>query len=247
MSLNGEVDGAPMKTGIAISDMLAGANALQAILAALFARSRTGRGQAIDISLLDSSIAALSNVASAALNAGRGMERYGNAHASIVPYQSFRTADGDIVVAVGSDRQFRDFCNHVLERPDLAADPRLARNPDRVEHRVELIETIAGLLRALPTATVVARAKQANVPTGEVRDVPTALAAPEIDERGMIATFETADGPMRLPASPLGLRGTPPTMRSAPPSLGQHSREVLSTTLGLDASVLDDLAARGVI
>jgi len=247
MALNGEPQGEPIKYGIATSDILAGCNAVQAILAALVARGRTGRGQAIDIALLDSSIAVLTSVATGALNAGAGMERYGNAHASIVPYQTFHTADGAIVLACGNDRQFRDFCERVIDRPELARDPRFSSNPSRVANRTEIVDAIAAALGRCTTADVLARTTAAGVPAGEIRQVVAALSAPEVLERGMIVQFDTPAGPLRMAGSPLRLSATPAQARSAPPGLGQHTREVLATTLNLDAAALDALTTAGVI
>ena len=243
MAMTGEADGEPVKFGVAISDLLAGMNASQAILAALFARERTGRGQAIDIALLDSAIAATSSVASAALNAGAGMGRYGNEHPSIVPYQTFATHDGTIVVACGNDRQFRDLCVRVLDRAALADDARYATNVARVAHRAELVPILAAAFAGASTADVLERLRAANVPGGEIRSVLDALEAPEIAERGMIAVVEHPEaGRVRFPASPLHLRGTPPRPPFAPPSVGEHTQDVLREVLGYTDDDLLELA-----
>ena len=248
MSITGEPDGPPVKCGIAISDLFAGANAVQAILAALLARGRTGNGQSIDIALLDGSIAALTNVASGRLNAGMGDERYGNAHASIVPYQTFNTADGTIVLACGNDRQFRDLCETVLVRPGLSNDPRFATNAARVRNRALIVAIVAEALAREATATVLARLRAAKVPAGEVRSVADALAAPEVDDRGMVVSIpHPVAGTIRLTASPLHLSGTPVRAPSAPPLLGEHTREVLHDALQLDHAAIEELKAAGVV
>lgn len=242
MAMTGEASGEPVKFGVAIADLLAGMNASQAILAALFARERSGRGQSIDIALLDSAIAATSSVASAALNARAGKGRYGNAHPSIVPYQTFATRDGTIVVACGNDRQFGDLCTRVIGRPELASDARFASNVARVAHRADLVPLLAAAFAALPTANVIARLQAANVPSGEIRSVLGALGAPEVAERGMIAEVQhPSAGRIAFPASPLHLLGTPPQPPRAPPAIGEHTRDVLRAVLGLADVELEEL------
>jgi crotonobetainyl-CoA:carnitine CoA-transferase CaiB-like acyl-CoA transferase len=246
MAITGVPDGQPVKFGVAIADLLAGMNASQAILAALYAREKLGCGQAIDISLLDGALAVLINVGAGVLNAGAGDERYGNAHASVVPYQTFVTADGAIVLACGNDRQFRLLCGPVLERPALAADGRFATNRARVEHRTILIPLLAEIVRAIPTARLLAALRAAGVPAGEIRSVPAALAAPEVVERGMIATVSHPQaGTLRLVGSPLHLAMTPPVPPQPPPLLGEHTRSVLHDVLGLDEQALDRLERDG--
>lgn len=248
MSITGEPEGEPVKYGIAIADLIAGMNATQAILAALFARERTGRGQAIDIALLDGSIAALINVAAGALNADAGYERFGNAHASVVPYQTFATVDGRIVLACGNDRQFRDLCQRVLAQPALAGDERFVTNRARVKHRAELIPLIAERFALQSTTELLAQLRAANVPAGEIRSVPDALAAPEVVDRGMIAHVAHPQvGDIRVVGSPLHLEATPPRAPETPPLLGEHTREVLRAVLGLDEEALNALEADGVI
>jgi len=248
MAITGVPDGEPVKFGIAISDVLAGMNASQAILTALYAREKSGRGQAIDISLLDGALAVLINVGAGVMNAGAGDERFGNAHASVVPYQTFETADGAIVLACGNDRQFRALCTTVLERPALATDERFVTNRARVGNRTALIPLIAEIVRAIPTAHVLAKLRAAGVPAGEIRTVPAALAAPEVVERGMISTvMHPLAGELRLVGSPLHLSATPPVAPQPPPLLGEHTRRVLHDVLGLDEEALDRLERDGAI
>ena len=246
MAITGVPDGEPVKFGVAIADVLAGMNASQAILAALYAREKSGRGQAIDISLLEGALAVLINVGAGVMNAGAGDERYGNAHASVVPYQTFVTADGAIVLACGNDRQFRLLCGSVLERPALATDERFATNRARVEHRAVLIPLLVEIVRTIPTARLLASLRAAGVPAGEIRTVPAALAAPEVVERGMIATVTHPQaGLLRLVASPLHLAATPPVPPQPPPLLGEHTRSVLHDVLGLDEEALARLEREG--
>ena len=248
MSITGEPEGEPIKYGIATSDIMAGSNAVQAILAALVARARTGRGQSIDISLLDSAIAALANVASGALNANSGMERFGNAHASIVPYQTFKTRDGAIVLACGNDRQFGDLCRDVIGRPELVDDERFCSNSQRVINRTLLVAILQSDFGAMSTEALLARTRAVNVPAGEIRYLPAALEAPEVLERGMVVTVDhPRAGRLRLTASPLHLSDTPPRPRSAPPLLGEHTREVLGEVLGFDSQRLESLEAAGIV
>lgn len=243
MAITGDVGGAPMKVGVAITDVIAGMNLTQAILAALYERTNTGRGRAIDIALLESAVAALANVGGSVLNTGRGGERYGNAHASIVPYQTFDTADGVIVIGAGNNRQFRDLCGPVLGVPELADDPRYATNTDRVRNREELCALLAEMIGRRTTADMLAALHAATVPAGEIRSVAAALAAPELAERGTVIDIAHPAGPLRLVGSPLGLG----TSTLPPPLLGEHTRDVLAGVLGLGVAELDALEREGAI
>ena len=244
MAITGEPDGAPMKHGVAITDIVTGMNATQAILAALIARGKTGQGQFIDVSLFDSAVALLANVGSGHLVTGNEPRRYGNAHATVVPYQLFDTADGVLALAVGNDLQFQNLCLRVLERPDLAADERYRKNRDRVLNRTTLIPLLAEMFRTRGTADWVARLKQAGVPAGQVRKVSQVFASPEMKERGTVAEVpDERHGTLRLIASPLRLSGTPVRPPVAPPRLGEHTREVLKRELGLGEQDLARLPA----
>ena len=248
MAITGEPGGEPVKVGVAVTDVIAGMNAVQAILAALIARGRTGRGQSIDIALLDGAIAAQPNMVSAHSNAGTGTERWGNAHASIVPYQTFTCADGAIIVAIGNDRQFRILCERVLKRPELAADDRFATNAGRVRNRAEIVAELEAVFALRPAAALLAELKAANLPAGEVRTVAAAVAAPEVVERGTIVEVEDpALGRLRFAASPLHLSDTPVRPAAPPPRVGEHTRDVLSAVLGLRPADLDRLQAALVI
>lgn len=247
MAITGEPDGAPVKLGVAVADIATGMNAVQAILAATIARQRTGRGQFIDLSLLDTAVALLANIAQGCLATGRSPGRFGNAHATVVPYQTFRSADGVFVLAVGNDLQFRTFCA-TIGRADIAADPRFATNDLRVSHRTELAELLAAVFRTDTTANWLTRFRVAGVPAGAVREVLDVLASPEVAVRGMIAEAPDAiHGTLRTMTSPLHLRGTPPVAPRAPPRLGEHTAEILSSVLGMDDAQVTALRERGAI
>ncbi|MGE0715617.1 MAG: CaiB/BaiF CoA transferase family protein [Alphaproteobacteria bacterium] len=248
MAITGEAGSEPMKVGVAICDVLAGKDATQAILAALIARGRTGRGQHIDIALLDATVAALVNVGSAWLVSRVAPGRYGNAHPTTVPYQTFPTADGTLVLACGNDLQYRALCAHVLARPDLATDPRFARNVDRVSHRTTLVALLQEIFRTATTAEWFAKAQAAGVPAGIVRDVPQVLSAPEVHARGMVARVEHPTiGALDIVASPLRLSDTPVVVPTPPPTLGQHTDQVLRDVLGYPADRIAALRAEGAV
>lgn len=227
MAITGEPDGAPMKLGVAISDLVTGMNAVQAILAALIARDRTGRGQHLDIALFDSAVALLANVGSGYLQTGIQSPRQGNAHATVVPYQLFDTADGTLALACGNDGQFQTLCQDVLKRADLAADPRYIRNQDRVNNREALIPILKAIFSTRSTADWLGDLKAAKVPGGKVRSVGEVLTAPDVLARGIVTEIPDAvHGKLRLLSSPLRFSDTPVLAPIAPPRLGQHTDEV---------------------
>lgn len=233
MSITGEPDGEPMKVGVAVADLFTGMFAVQAILAALIARRNDGQGQGIDLALFDCQLAMLANVASATLVTGQEPQRFGNAHASVVPYQVLPVRDGEIVLAVGNDRQFKLLCEAVLERPALAADARFATNRARLEHRDALIPLLAEALRTRDGADWLARLGSTGIPCGQVRGVGAALASPEAQARGMVSTVQHPKmGSLQLVSSPIHMDGTPVRTPSAPPMLGEHTEAVLKELLG---------------
>ena len=232
MSITGATDGEPMKVGVAVADLFTGMFAVQAILAALIARRNDGQGQSIDLALFDCQLAMLANVASAALVSGEEPERFGNAHASVVPYQVLPVRDGEIVLAVGNDRQFKLLCESVLEQPALAADARFTTNRARLEHRDTLIPLLSDTLRTRDAADWLARLASTGIPCGQVRSVGAALASPEAKARGMVSTVQHPKlGDVRLVSSPIRMDGTPVREPSPPPMLGEHTAEVLSELL----------------
>jgi crotonobetainyl-CoA:carnitine CoA-transferase CaiB-like acyl-CoA transferase len=242
MSITGAPEGPPTKVGVAVVDVLCGMNAAVGILAALNARQRTGAGRRLEVSLLDAGLAALVNVAQAALSTGVEARRYGNAHASIVPYDPFPTADGWIAVAAPNDELWRRLCE-VCERPDLAEDPRLARNPDRVEHRDLVMDALGKAFAARSTEEWLDQLEARGVPAGKVRGVHEAFAAAaQAGEPATIAVEHPTIGELTLARSPIRLQPPPTAAPEAPPLLGEHTAEVLRE-VGIDA---DDLIAAGV-
>ena len=234
MAITGEPEGEPIKTGVALVDVLAGQNAALAILAALRERERSGTGQRIEVALLDSAVAGLINVAQAALVTGTEPRRWGNAHATIVPYQAFQAADRPLVVAVGNDAQWRRLCA-ALDAPELAEDPRFTSNPARVENRDALVALLAARLRSRPASEWLARLEGAGVPCAPVQTIREALADPALRERAGVWPMRDTE----TVASPLRLERTPPALRRAPPTLGEHTAAVerdgwLEFTAGAD-------------
>jgi formyl-CoA transferase len=247
MAITGEPDGEPMKVGVAIVDITTGLFTTVAILAALRARETSGVGQRVDASLLTSAVAWLANVGQNHLITGKPAKRFGNAHANIVPYQAFRARDQHITVAVGNDGQFRAFCA-MLGQPKLADDPRYATNPQRVEHRDELIPLLQELIGQRDAADLLADMRAAGIPSGPINGVEQVFAHPQVLARGMVQEIEhpTIDT-LRLIGIPYALSDTPGTIRLAPPLLGQHTDEVLRERLGFSAERIAALRETGVI
>ncbi len=251
MSITGEPDadgGRPTKVGVAISDVVTGLYGVVGILAALLARSADGGavGQRVDASLLGSTLAVLVNQAQNAFVGGVPPGRLGNAHPNIVPYETFATADGEIAVAVGSERQWPRFCE-AIGLPALATDGRFLTNGDRVDRRAELRPLIAERLASRTTEAWATILDAAGIPAGAIRDVKAAFAAPEAQALGMNATIEhPALGILRQAGIPLQFESTPGAIRTPPPLLGEHSDDVLGE-LGYDVAAIADLRAQGVI
>ena len=246
MSITGAADGPPFRLGVAIADMVAGLLAAQGILLALFARDRTGRGQHVDISMLDGVVSLLTYHASMHLVAKTVSQRVGNGHATIAPYDTFAAADGNFFLAVGNDEQFKRFCA-AAGLQDLANDPRFATNPARVEHRDALAARLDPVLRTRPRAEWIPLLTESGVPCGDVRAVAETLADQQLLARQMIESVEHATiGSMKVLGVPIKLSDTPGSVRTAPPTLGQHSTAVL-TELGFDAGEIDDLRRAKVI
>jgi glutaryl-CoA transferase len=251
MSITGDADvdgGHPTKVGVAISDIVAGLFATIGILAALLTRrsDRSVGGQRIDVSLLASTLAVLVNQAQNAFTTGASPARRGNAHPNIVPYETFATSDGPIVVAVGSERQWPRFCL-AIGAPGLADDPRFATNGDRVAARVALRPLIAERLAARSTAEWLRAFAEADVPCGAVTDVLAAFHSPEAAARSMLVEVEhPAFGVLRQAGIPIEFGATPGSVRTAPPLLGEHTDAVLAE-LGLSAEAVARLRADGVV
>lgn len=245
MSITGDPNGAPTKVGVAISDVVTGLFGTISVLAGLMARPKA-RGQRIDVSILQSTLAVLANQAQNAFVTGEAPRRLGNAHPNIVPYEIFATADGAIAVGVGSDRQWPRFCD-AIELPALAEDPRFGTNGDRVERRDELVPLIAARLATATSGTWLERFEAAEVPAGPVLDVLEAFSTPQavaIDAR--VPMTHPALGAVDQVRSPFDFAATPTSIRTPPPLLGEHSIGILRE-LGYDTTAIDDLRSSGVI
>ncbi|HRW47852.1 MAG TPA: CoA transferase, partial [Caldilinea sp.] len=247
MSITGPEEGEPYKVGVAIADITAGLFATTAILAALHERERSGRGQYIDVALLDAQVAWLANVAHNYLATGEPPARYGNAHPSIVPYETFATADGRIAVGMGTDGQYRKFCV-AAGRPDLAEDERFRTNAGRVEHRGVLIPLLRELFQARSSADWLEMLAALGVPAGPINDVAAALEDPHVQARGMVQRVEHAtEGAIQVLGPVAKFSRTPATVRSAPPPLGHHTDAVLRDVLGYDMAQIAKLRAAKII
>jgi len=251
MSITGERDdrpgGGPQKVGIAAADVMTGMYATIAILAALNHRTISGRGQYIDMALLDCIVAIGGNQAVGYLATDAVPRRYGNEHASLVPYQAFATADAEIVVAVGNDVQWQRFCT-AIARPDLAANPRYAAVTDRVTGRQELIPELARTMLGQTTAEWLKRLEARGVPCGPINDYRAVFADPQVRHRGLRVNLPRADGGVApTVASPLRLTTTPPTYCQAPPLLGEHTDWVLAALLGKSPEEIAALRHDGTI
>jgi crotonobetainyl-CoA:carnitine CoA-transferase CaiB-like acyl-CoA transferase len=247
MSITGHRDGPPVRLGVAISDIVSGMFAAQGITLALFARERTGRGQRVDIGMLDSTAALLTYQAAICFATGRAPERMGNRHPTIVPYETFDASDGDLVVAVGNDDLWRSFCA-AIDLPALATDPEFATNKARVERYVELRPVLAERLRMKTRAEWMAALGARGVPCGSVRDVREVVDDPQLAAREMVQSIEhSAIGALRVLGVPIKLSDTPGAVRTAPPTLGEHTDWILRNDVGLDDHEIADLRRKGVV
>lgn len=247
MSITGASDGEPMRLGVAFIDLISGMNAVQAILAALYMRERTGEGQWLDISLTDSAMFMLANVASGYLNTGKDPARYGNAHPSIVPYQLFGCADGRLAVAVGNDEQFRRFCK-VIGLPELAADPRFTANRGRTELREILLPLLQRQMERLSLPTLLAELRAAGVPAGEVRTVRQAFESDVAKLREIVVSTSAKEiGEFRSVRSPLRMSASSPPEPTNPPELGEDTNLILREQLDYSLEQIEDLRSSGVV
>lgn len=247
MSLTGEAGGPPFKVGASISDVTAGMAACQGILAALLQREQSHKGQHVDISMLDTSAALLTYQAGIYFATGSSPARRGNAHPTIVPYSTYPCRDGTLIVAVGNDALFASFCG-VLDRPDLCADSRFATAAGRVENRETLDALLEEVLKTRDRDAWISLLRQQGVPCGAVREVAEVCNSPQLKARGMLPSVDhPVAGSVGQVGSPLHLSGNPAPAMSPPPSLGQHSDEILTSLLGYTAQEVKGLRQQGVI
>lgn len=248
MAITGEPDGAPMKAGVALSDIITGLNAAIGILAALHNRQETGEGQHVDVALLDCTLAALTNLAQYYLTSGQVAPRFGNAHSTIVPYQTFAAKDGHIIIAVGNDEQFKRLCT-VLGQPAWAKDQRFEHNSARVFNRDALVPLLEAAIATRPLQYWLEAFMKADVPAGPVNSIDKVFAMDQIQARQMQIAMKhpLAPTPISLIGSPLKLSETPASYDNPPPFLGQHTQEILEKLLGLSADEVEKLERSGVI
>ena len=244
---DGEPGGGPVKVGVALTDILTGLYASTAILAALQAREHTGRGQHIDLALLDVQVACLANQGMNYLYSGNVPERMGNSHPNTLPYQDFPTLDGHMILAIGNDGQFGRFCV-AAGKPEWASDARFVTNAARLAHRAELIGLIKTLTVQRSMGDWIALLEQHAVPCGPINTVADVFADQQVQARGMqIEMRHPQAGDIPLVASPIRMSDTPVQYRHSPPQLGQHTQSVLRDQLGLSIEAIDELSKQGVL
>jgi glutaryl-CoA transferase len=251
MSITGVADGepgaGPQRAGVAVVDLMTGLYATSAILAALYERAESGLGQYIDLALLDTQVAVLANQNMNYLLSGRAPRRVGNGHPNIVPYQTFRTRDGYLILAVGNDRQFASFAA-ITGRAELAQDPRFATNSARVANRAVLVSLVEELLGARTTHEWIQLFAPAAVPCGPINDLAAVFAEPQVRHRGLkIDLPHPLSGSVPQVRNPIRYSRTELEYRLPPPLLGEHTAAVLGAELGLDAAAIDGLRSRGVV
>jgi formyl-CoA transferase len=247
MSVNGPVDSEPYRAGVAIADLAAGIFASNAIMAALFARERSGEAQRIDISLLDSMVALMSYVASNYLVSGENPKRYGNAHPNIVPYQEFKSKDGYIALAAGNDRQWSLLCR-TIGHPEWADDERFSTNPKRLENREVLVEQVNKEIAQRDSEEWLSLFEEIGIPAAPINDMARTFSDPQVQDRNLRwnVAHPTA-GTVPLVASPLNIPTAQTTVRHPPPLLGQHTDEILSNLLNYSEESIQSLRTEGVV
>jgi crotonobetainyl-CoA:carnitine CoA-transferase CaiB-like acyl-CoA transferase len=248
MAITGEPEGEPMRFGIAITDVTCGMVSAQSILAALFERERTGEGQYLDMALYDCGVSLLVNVASGYLNGGVPPKRYGNAHATVVPYQVFATSDGSFALAVGNDKQFALFCRHIVDLPHLVDDPLYRTSEARANNRDTLIPQLAEVLAQNTRAHWMAGCQKFGVPAAEVKTVPEVFENPNVTERGVVLSLPHDHlGEIRMVRPAHGMQAQRETDYKAPPLLGEDTVHVLREVLGRDEAAIDGLLKSGAV
>jgi formyl-CoA transferase len=247
MSITGSEESGPMKVGVAIIDLVAGLMLGKSIVAALYAREKTGAGQKLDTSLLEAEVAVLINAGSNYLVSGKVPGRWGNAHPTIVPYQSFQTEDSYLVIGVASEGIWQRFCV-AIGKSELAEDPRFQRNPDRVANRQALIAILSEMFRSRNNATWLELLKQAEVPCAPIQTIDQVFQSPQVLHRNMLVEVaHPTAGTVRMAGLPVKFSATPASVRLAPPLLGEHSEQVLSSWLGMSSETIAKLKQKGVI
>jgi crotonobetainyl-CoA:carnitine CoA-transferase CaiB-like acyl-CoA transferase len=247
MSITGTAESGPLKVGVAIIDLVAGLMLGKAIVAALFAREKIGVGQKIDTSLLEAEVASLINAGSNYLISGKIPGRWGNAHPTIVPYQSFQTADGFLVLGVASEGIWKRF-SAAIGKAELADDPRFLKNADRVEHRQELIATLSAIFKSGSTEYWLSVLNKGDVPCAPVQTIDQVFSAPQVLHREMLVEVDhPTAGTLKMAGVPVKFSTTPAVVRMPPPLLGQHNDEVLSSWLGMNSAEIDQLKKANVI
>ncbi|MGU7784342.1 CaiB/BaiF CoA transferase family protein [Burkholderia sp. PU8-34] len=248
MALNGEASQPPLKFGVAAVDLFTGMYSAQAVLAALFERQRTGTGRHIEMALFDCGLMITSYYGLEALMTGDDPLRYGNAHPSIVPYGVFNAEDGPLVITVGNNSQFDRFCREVIERPDLADDDRFRTNIDRAKNRTLLVPEIDREIGRRKRRVLLERLTEVGIPCGEVFGVHEALTSKRAVDAGLVTTqVHPESGSTKVLAPPYRLDGARPPVRRAPPQLGEGTRDVLHSLLGLSDERISRLKAEGVV
>src|SRR5699024_10757033 len=228
MSITGDEESGPQKLGVAIVDVLTGLYATIGIQGALLERTQSGKGQKLDLSLYDSAVSSLVNIGSNYLMSGKTPTALGNTHANIVPYQTFETSDGEMVIAVGNDNQFKTLCTRVLDRPDLAEDPRFETNADRVENRTAITAELQTVFIKKTSGHWQELCQRFSVPCGPIHTIDEVVQDPQLQARNMFIEAEhPVAGPIKMIGSPLKLSRTPVTVRHHPPEVGEHNDEIL--------------------
>ena len=247
MSITGVANGEPMKVGVALTDIMTGLYCSNAILAALMARNHIDKGQYIDIALLDVQVSTLANQGLNYLATGNNPKRQGNAHPNIVPYQTFNTSDGIIMLAIGNDTQFRKFCQ-LVERPELADNPNFQANEQRVINRESLIEHLSKILLSQPTVWWINQLETLDIPCGPINTLQEVFNHSQIKHRNLVRKIpDNCSKQIYTIASPINLSETPLQYRSASPDLSEHCEKILSSELGYDSEKIQHLRENGIV
>lgn len=248
MALNGEANTPPLKFGVAVVDLMTGMYAAQAVLAALFQRTRTGKGRHIEMALYDCGLMITGYYGLDAMLLGHDPQRYGNAHPSIVPYGMYDAADGPLIIAVGNNAQFDKFCRQVIERPDIVEDPRFATNVERAKNRLVLGPMLKELIAGFARDVLLQRMTAAGIPCGKVAGLHEALTSERTRRGGLLQELpHPVAGSTHVFAPPYRLDGQRLPIRNAPPTLGEGTREVLQQLLQLSEPELQALRDKGVL